>query len=393
MASCAAVASRRMFLDEPSHSQMRLSEFTQGRDNNFNLIRFIASFGVLFSHCFALALGSGDAEPLRLKYGVTFGTMAVDVFFITSGFLVTNSLFSRRSLAEFLCARVLRIYPALLVMVFLCVFVLGTYFTTLPMGDYFRHGGTYVFLAKNSTLAGTSFYLPGVFGGNPYKNVVNGSLWTLPCEVAMYATLAILWLVFRKVLKRGEGFCKRVILLLAVSSLVFLFANHFVIHLEKYLGEYLGKQPAQLFFMFYCGAAFYALKDRVRLSRGIFWIAVLLLGGSLAHREAFFAIYTVVLGYIVFFLAYIPAGTIRSFNLIGDYSYGIYIYAYPVQQSVVALRPQASVTETFVWSSLVTVGLAVLSWHLLEKKALSFKGVATTKVRSWLKLSPATNRL
>lgn len=371
---------------------MKLSDLATGRENNFNLIRFIAAFGVLFSHCFALTYGDGNAEPLRVKYGVTFGTMAVDVFFITSGFLVTNSLFARKSLSEFICARGLRVYPALIVMVLLCVFVLGAYFTTLSLGDYFKHRQTLVFLAKNSTLAGTSFNLPGVFEGNPYKGVVNGSLWTLPCEVGMYASLALMWFVFKKLLKRGDDFCKRLIVVLTVSSLAFLFANHFAIHLEKHLGEYLGKQPPQLFFMFYCGAAFYALKERVTLSRSVFWIAVVLLAGSLLHREAFYVIYTVTLGYILFYLAYVPAGRIRLFNLIGDYSYGIYIYAYPVQQSVVVLRPQASVMEMLIWSSTVTICLSAMSWHFLEKRALKFKASANTRVRSWLRLSAVTEQ-
>jgi peptidoglycan/LPS O-acetylase OafA/YrhL len=104
---------------------MRLIEAAQGKDNNFNLIRLIAALAVLVTHSFAIATGNPELEPLRGWLGMTIGDFAVDAFFITSGFLVTASLARRQSGLEFVCARVLRIYPALLVMVALTVFVVG----------------------------------------------------------------------------------------------------------------------------------------------------------------------------------------------------------------------------------------------------------------------------
>ncbi len=106
---------------------MRLSNFTDGRDNNFSLIRIIAAFAVLITHSFALAIGTGEAEPFQKFLGMTMGTIAVDIFFITSGFLVTSSLLTRQSVIEFVWARVLRIYPALLVMLCLTVFGLRSW--------------------------------------------------------------------------------------------------------------------------------------------------------------------------------------------------------------------------------------------------------------------------
>ena len=81
---------------------------TSGRDNNFNLIRFCAAFAVLISHSFAIATGSGSAEPMRHTLGLTWAYIAVDVFFLTSGFLVTASLISRQSAVGFAWARALR---------------------------------------------------------------------------------------------------------------------------------------------------------------------------------------------------------------------------------------------------------------------------------------------
>lgn len=169
---------------------MKLSNFTEGKDNNFNLIRIVAALAVLVTHSFALAIGTGDAEPFRNTLGMTMGAIAVDVFFITSGFLVTGSLFTRQSAIEFIWARSLRIFPALLVMLVLTVFVLGVYFTSLPVDSYLRNSMTHRYFLSCATLvAGITYNLPGVFEGNPYKSAVNGSLWTMPYEIKMYLIL------------------------------------------------------------------------------------------------------------------------------------------------------------------------------------------------------------
>jgi len=175
---------------------MKLSDVAHGRDNNFNLIRIFAAFAVLVAHSFTL---SGiSAEPLQTVTGMSLGTIAVDVFFITSGFLVSGSLLTRRSIVEYLCARGLRIFPALLVMIAVTVCCLGVYFTDVPLASYFAAPETHRYVVKNATLiTGAAYYLPGVFEQNPYNGGVNGSLWSMPHEVRLYAILAIIWATLR----------------------------------------------------------------------------------------------------------------------------------------------------------------------------------------------------
>lgn len=81
-----------------------------------------------------------------------------------------------------------------------------------------------------------------------------------------------------------------------------------------------------------------------------------------------------VIAYVLFYLVYVPVGQLRTFNQVGDYSYGVYIYAFPVQQSVAALLPGVSVIAMISISAVVTLLLAALSWHLLERRALRLKG-------------------
>lgn len=102
-------------------------------ENNFNLLRALAAFLVLFSHSYALT-GSSSSEPLRMLLGMTFGSVAVDVFFVISGFLVCGSLLRRQSAIEFMKGRLLRIFPALLVMVGLTVLLLGPLVTNQEGG-------------------------------------------------------------------------------------------------------------------------------------------------------------------------------------------------------------------------------------------------------------------
>lgn len=141
-----------------------------------------------------------------------------------------------------------------------------------------------------------------------------------------------------------------------------------------------GGELARLSFMFFSGATAYVLKDWIRLSgvASMFLLAVLaVLAFSSLEQRLFYPVYALSLAYLLLCLAYLPGGGIRRFNGFGDYSYGIYIYAFPVQQAVVASLPGVSVAQLFLVSGGITLVLAMLSWHLLEQRALNFKDAAT----------------
>lgn len=345
---------------------MNLSNFAEGRDNNFNLIRIAAAFAVLVTHSFALAIGTGDAEPLRNTLGITIGSIAVDVFFVTSGFLVTQSLFSRQSTIEFLWSRILRIWPALIVMLLITVFGLGLYFTTLPWIDYLLTPQTYKYLVKNAVLLwGVNYNLPGVFDNNPYKGAINGSLWTLPNEIYMYLMLVVTWAILRFSPAMRLSLLKMTIVIYAFASGVIVLLGHLNVIYESTF--------AHLFFMFFSGACFFVLKERIVISRTVFRILIVSLVASTIDKQTFFFVYVFTISYILFYTAYVPTGTIRKYNLMGDYSYGVYIYAYPVQQSIAALIPGVSVFSMLLISATITFLLAVFSWHIVEKHALGLK--------------------
>jgi peptidoglycan/LPS O-acetylase OafA/YrhL len=344
---------------------MKISDFTCGRDNNFNLIRIIAAYAVLVSHSFSLATGRGDTEPFRDTLGMTLGSIAVDIFFVTSGFLVTASLLTRQSTIEFVWARVLRVFPALLLMLLLTVFVLGPFFTTLPWSSYFTDPKLYKYFLKSLTLiTGVEFNLPGVFENNPYKNAVNGSLWTMPSEVRLYAILAVIWVLLSAIPRFGSTVFGFTITLGAILAGVLVICGHF---------NLIESNP-RLPFMFFTGSAFFVLKERVVLSHVAFSILTVALLLASSNPSIFFIVYTAALAYILFYIAYVPSGIIRKYNKLGDYSYGVYIYAFPVQQSTAALFPGISVLYMVIISTVVTLVFSVLSWHSIERHALKLRG-------------------
>ena len=349
-----------------SHSR-HLSRRINGHDNNFNLIRVTAALLVLVSHSFPAVTGTGEAEPLRLSHGVTLGSMAVDMFFIVSGLLVTHSIVKRDSALAFVRARVLRIWPGLLLSLLLTAYVLGAAVTSLAPAAYLASPGPIGYVLRGAVLwlDLTRSVLPGVFEHNPHRETVNVSLWTLPIEVRMYVELLVLWLVTRLAGRRKQAaFTAVIVLALAYCSLR---------HLLNWRGD-IEASNYRLPFMFFSGAAAAVFARRIVVSPAIGATALaVLLGGALFAGSAFYFAYSATLCYLVLCLAYLPSGPIRRYNAVGDYSYGLYIYAWPIQQAVIFALPGLSVGWHILLSVGATLPVAAASWHLVEKPAMAFK--------------------
>ena len=341
----------------------------QGRNNNFNLIRFIAAFLVLVSHSYVLALGSGEDEPLVASLGFSLGAIAVDVFFVTSGYLVAASLFRGRSIKSFIVSRVLRIYPALLMVTIISVFLVGPYFTAQPLDAYFSDAQIYKHFFKNVTLLfGVEYQLPKVFESVPYANVVNGSLWTLPYEIRLYCVLAILGFLSMVMatytrLKNILGF---------FLTLTFC-AVLFNVYVQLAGLEIPQRKLLHLFSVFFTGATLYLARDRVPLNKSLASAAIISLLIATLFDDAFFVLYIITLPYLTLYLAYKITGPILKFNQLGDLSYGIYIFAFPLQQIIMSLHPETQIAGLIIKAAFFTLICAALSWHLIEKPSLRFK--------------------
>lgn len=343
-----------------------LADFSQSRDNNFNLIRLLAALAVLFGHSYALLR---QPEPLGASLGMSIGSIAVDLFFVTSGYLVTGSLMTRQKLPDYFLARVLRIFPGLICMVLLSVFALGAVFTSLPATSYFSSSATYQYLFKcASIVTGMWYTLPGLFEHNPYPAAVNGSLWTLLYELVMYALLAVFWGLHAYVWKRYRHWLARVLVLAFSALAIYVVRHHYLLNMAEF---------DRLFFMFFSGAAYFLLRKHIQLKHGFAIGTMLAL--VLSHYinpPVFTLAYYLSLPYLLLYLAYIPAGRLRMYNRVGDYSYGVYIYAFPIQQALLSLAPQMPVVILTVFATAFTMIFSISSWHVIEEPAM--------RARLWL---------
>lgn len=351
---------------------MSQGPFTQpaSRDNNFNLLRALAALAVLGSHSFTLALGPTAIEPLMTTLGMSLGTMAVGVFFTISGYLVTASLLSRGSVSDFLLARARRIYPGLWVALALTVLVLGPMATTLGVSEYLTHPRTWFHALKNGTLLfGFVDRLPGVFAGLPYAHTVNGSLWTLPLELRLYLSLAAIYLLLTGLARGRERTWIAPLIAVLATVCVLLVA-------WQGAGSSAGLRFAALFFV---GAAMQVYRHRVAFGAGGMLAALAALVAASVDAGVFALAFVTAGGYLVLCAAFVPGGVLRRYNRLGDYSYGLYIYAFPVQQTVASLVPGIGVAGMFIASSAITLVLAMASWRFVEAPMLR-KGASVSAV-------------
>jgi peptidoglycan/LPS O-acetylase OafA/YrhL len=351
-----------------------IAALLHGRDNNFNLIRFLAASAVLLDHSFALVAPDIAAGAFIDFAKLEIGRLAVDVFFIVSGFLVTRSVLTQPTLVDYAVARFLRLFPALLVATIGIAFVLGPLVTSVSWQDYFSDPRPWLYVPLTASLITHSLTLPGVFETVPVSGVIDAPLWTLRYETMCYVLLAIFAVLGMLATKTRTGLT--LALILAVY-LVITFAT-------PLRGEIAAVDSATRFvFGFFVGGALYLFADKIKLSLGI----ALLLGimaatayGTPVYEMAL----RVALGYGLIWFALVPAGAIRNFNRVGDYSYGLYILCFPIQQTIVMLEPAITPWALFISSFPAVLGLAVMSWHFVEHPALSRKAWAGDCVDSLL---------
>ena len=336
------------------------------KKNNFTLLRLLAAMSVLYGHSYALSIGvNGLEDPLSTilitYWGESLPNLAVDLFFVVSGFLVTASYCQRNNFYAFSEARLLRIFPGLIVAIFFCVFIVGPLSIKVQLSDYFTSPTTWAYIKHNIILLnGIQFDLPHVFMSNPYPMSVNGSLWTLPIEFWMYIFIAILGL--SSILSNR-----------AIYNAVLLFAILLYSQTNSSLLIFHDQRTAQLGLLFFLGGFFYINKKEIPF--GFKWLAILALLTFLTKGYGVHIVLkAALLAYFILIIALHPWMRLPSIDRYGDISYGLYIYAFPVQQLLAQFIPGITPLKMIFCSLLITIILAYLSWRYIEKPALSLKG-------------------
>lgn len=328
---------------------------TDQRTNNFDFLRLMAASMVVLGHSFSIA---GQVPHAFLGHAVS--TLAVMVFFAISGYLITRSWMNDPNAWRFALRRARRIFPALAAVVLLSVLVLGPALTTLPLDQYASHPHTFRYLGN--MILYISYSLPLVFPNNIIPHAVNGSLWTLPVEVAMYA-LTPLFVLFGR---------WRLALLSLLALAIYLDVHAIIARPTEIVIAGTGFwSAARLAPYFIVGAviARFGLERSLNPYVGIAaLIALELVTLGAGTREALLCL---VLPYATLAIGLRSWPVIRAFGRYGDASYGIYLWSFPVQQTAIFLfGPVGGGWGNFAIAMPVSFLLGMLSWHALEKHVL-----------------------
>ncbi len=328
-----------------------LENHFDNKRNNFDFIRFLASILVIFSHSFALSVVSNEPLSEFSAGRFTFGSIAVAIFFIISGMFICQSFQRSASIYTFTLSRCLRIFPALIPLTILTTFVLGALVTSEELKSYFSDKTTYSYLQNISAIK-IQFELPGVFEHNPYVNVVNGSLWSLRYEIICYCLVVAVGIIYQR---------KFLIPFLIILVLAGIFR-------DKLLNITL--------IYFFIGSMIYVFRRHIRLSHPLAFLSLISLIANIhfnTNLATCFIINAICLGYLIIYLGFSTSKYFHNFTKYGDFSYGIYIYAFPVQQLLYYKIDGLQPISCFIIATLTTIVLAILSWHFVEKKALTLK--------------------
>ena len=336
------------------------------RKNNFDFLRLIFASCVVITHSYALS----GAKPCDLFCQLSGGQddlshIGVKGFFILSGYLIFQSLQRSNNIIDYFWKRLLRIYPALFFVLLLTIILVPfVYEGDIP---FFHNRSILTYIPNNLSLYHPQYEIDGVFEKNPVKSAVNGNLWTIPYEFAMYILLSFL-IIFRK---------KKVIAqaILLLSFLLLLTGNIFYFEKFKTWGFYLltGEHLLDLGVFFVAGALLAAINiGKVNKKKELLILVFILVIASIYFNFYNYSKY-LTFPILVILVGLNPIPYIYNVgNKIGDLSYGIYIYGFPIQQTLMYYF-KLNYLELMIYSLILSYIFGYISWHLIEKKALKFK--------------------
>ena len=333
--------------------------------NNFDFLRLVFALLVVIAHSYPL---SGNSISNQWIYQITTGqielsNIGLNGFFIISGYLIYQSLDRSKTIINYLWKRILRLFPALFVVLLLTV-ILALFLYEGPVSKV-NNKDFYSYIPRNLSLYNLQYNITGVFGKNPFPSAINGSLWTICYEFTLYILLGFLFFVNNKKVK---------LYLLTLTFIAMIIGYNFF--MKKYGTLYFFGLNTFNFFnlgtFFVAGSLLAIIQiEKWNNKKSLIFVVFILILLSL-----FFNIYDnvkhVLLTLLILLFGLIPINPLSKINKIGDLSYGVYIYSFPIQQYLMYLL-HLNTESLMISSVLISIFFGYLSWHLIEKKSLSFK--------------------
>jgi len=350
----------------------------------FDVLRIFAGLMVIYSHSFVL-VGEGEPEVASLgQYHITVGHGGVVVFFVLSGFLVTQSWLRQARAPSYSIKRFARIWPGYAMVIVLSALVLGPIVTNLALADYFTAKQTWVYIGRTLIMSPVQFDLPGVFTSQP-NPAVNGSLWTLPYEVLAYVALLVLG---------AMGLAKKPMVFLGLTVVVLLAVRVAIqtrtIDLDVAANGINVLAALNLGAWFLTGACLYLFRETLRWTTPIAVGAIVVAAVGFVLDESLLVIPTV--SYLLIYVGTRNWAFVDVVRRPGDPSYGIYLYGFPIQQTliwsgIVGRSPWA----VLALASPIAIAVGYLSWHVVERPSMRWMRGSTARQGGPLTDHPAVS--
>ncbi len=347
----------------------------RGIGPGFDFLRVVLATSVVAWHCDPLL--TGGAGVLDTSWGVWFvGYAILTMFFALSGLLIAGSAL-RHTAGNFLLNRGLRIFPALIVEVILSAFILGPLVTSLAPAEYFSSATTWHYLTNVFGLV--NFQLPGVFSSHPL-DLVNLALWTIPYELACYVFMTVVMVTGFRRHPNVVFFCGIAVVIVGLVAVALAIPVEAPGFGHKILSHLFTSNRSRVFVGFTTGVAMYVWRHRIPYSVWLLTCALLVCVGIAAFGPGDRLTYPVVnllappaLVYLTAYIGVSDFPTLPVFHR-GDYSYGIYLYGFPIQQVILNVFPWIRHGYVlFALSFPVIVLFSIFSWHVIEKPVLRLR--------------------
>ncbi|HAJ71833.1 MAG TPA: acyltransferase [Methylophilaceae bacterium] len=341
---------------------------TTVHQNNFGALRLLFASLVILSHAPEQIDGNRSREVLTSLFGtVNFGNLAVDGFFLISGYLITLSFYQSDSIKNFFVRRCLRIFPAFAVASLISIFIFA------PMS------GSWELISKFSLMDWAKIPLKIITLQQPWvegafhstKNAslfypLNVPMWTIRWEFLCYVSVPVFaWL--------GLHHKKLFIMVTAISMLIFLYVTFEINYFHQEI-PFLTYSLPRLFSAFLIGAGVYLFRDRMIWSNTISLVCAIALLLVFSNHYLAEPALLVLGGYILFnFALNFKSPFLNAIGSKTDLSYGVYLYAWPIQILIILKCPTISPWILSFYVLVLSASFAFFSWNLIEKPFMQMK--------------------
>jgi len=329
-----------------------------GQGPGFESMRVLLALTVLLGHSYVVCYGDDSADTTIAVY--PFFIAVLPMFFCMGGFLVAGSALRVKSFKTFVIFRLLRIVPAMAVEVFLSGIVLGGWMTTYPLSKYYTHPRFFEYFGN--IIGDLRMTLPGVFENHP-DVMVNTNLWTVPPEYCCCGIMAVIMICGLLEKRWDYAF----LFLIATAVIAFLLPEiNWGIKIYAMADEYM------ISYGFFAGTVAFLFAEYIPINKYLFILCAVLTYVFFSHFYMLF-LGMLPVTYCTIYLGMMPIPRIPFLNK-GDYSYGIYLYGYPIQQTIWHFFPFARSWLTLSLLAVpTTILFAMASWHIIEKRSLALK--------------------